>query len=262
MLYSPFLGMDPYLEDPYDWSGTHSRLINAISDYLVQRVPSAFRVKLEVSVHIVDPEDEEVRTRIVPDVFLLEEPSPTATAVAEVGTITAPSQITALFPLEVRERWITILDKEKRDVVTTIELLSPHNKTKRGHKEFMTKRRKVMATRSNWLEIDLLRGGHRPEEVKDKSDYYVLLKRAGRFDWFDAWFFDLRDPLPTVAVPLRGEYDDVPLDLGAIKRTIFERGRLAEDIDYEAEPPSPALKPADSRWAKAQVAAWSQAQLN
>ena len=45
-------------------------------------------------------------------------------------------------------------------VVTAIEILSPTNKLdSRGRSQYMAKRRKVLASATNLVEIDLLRAG-------------------------------------------------------------------------------------------------------
>lgn len=43
---SPFPGMDPFLEDPTEWGGVHSRLINSTSDVLADIVSPHFFVKI------------------------------------------------------------------------------------------------------------------------------------------------------------------------------------------------------------------------
>jgi hypothetical protein len=46
--------------------------------------------------------------------------------------------------------------------VTTIELLSPSNKSNRADRDvYWNKVRRVLASRSHFVEIDLLRGGPR-----------------------------------------------------------------------------------------------------
>ncbi|MCE7989255.1 MAG: DUF4058 family protein [Caldilinea sp. CFX5] len=47
MTKSPFPGMDPFLERPAKWSSVHTRLINAISDQLAERLAPNFYVEKE-----------------------------------------------------------------------------------------------------------------------------------------------------------------------------------------------------------------------
>ena len=194
--------------------------------------------------------------RFRPDVFLVERPAPVTIANTQTKTVTPPSKVDVLYPLEIRERWLEIYDATSRDVVTVIEVLSPHNKVGRGYKEFRDKRQKVLKSQASWLEIDLLRNGNRPKDVIGMSDYYVQLVRAKHRRPFETWFFDLRDDLPIVAVPLREEDGDVLLDLNEVKQMIFERARLALALDYDGEVPEPAVKPSDDNWIRKRIEQW------
>ncbi len=148
-----------------------------------------------------------------------------------------------------------IRDTHSREVVTTIEVLSPFNKAAgtEGREAFLRKRRTVMASKTHWIEIDLLRAGERPEEVAGKSDYYALLKRGDAPPPYEAWLFDLRDPLPTIAVPLRPPFEDVPLNLKSVFNTVYARGHYADALDYSGKPPLPRFRPADAAWANGQL---------
>lgn len=253
---SPFPGMDPYLEDTTEWGGVHSRFINSISDYLADIISPHFFVKIEERVYITVLDNPDKRP-IVPDVYVVtgqrgEQLATTA------GAITTPTLIEPLYDLEIRDRYIEIRDTRNREVVTTIELLSPFNKTPgtQGREAFLRKRKQVMASQTHWIEIDLLRAGERPPEVAGKSDYYALLKRGGRQGPLEVWYFDLRDKLPTIAVPLRPPFEDVPLNLQAIFEDVYTRAHYAESVDYSGNPPLPHLRPADAVWVKARVQEW------
>jgi hypothetical protein len=146
---------------------------------------------------------------------------------------------------------------------TTIEVLSPFNKAPgtQGRGDFLRKRSRVMGSHASWIEIDLLRAGERPIEVVGKSEYYTLLKRAEVVDHFDVWYTDLRDTLPTIAVPLRAPDTDVPLNLQTALETIYTRGGYAAVIDYDSPPPAPSLTPADAAWVTSCLMAWRAAEV-
>lgn len=169
-----------------------------------------------------------------------------------------PTLVEPLYELEVTERWIEIRDKRDREVVTVIELLSPFNKAKNtaGRAAFLRKRNNVMLTRTHWVEIDLLHAGERTPEIADKSDYYALLKRSGVLGAYEVWYFDLRDRMPIIAIPLRDPFPDVPLDLQAVFTDAYRRGGYAIDIDYTRSVPEPTLRPPVALWVKQQIAAW------
>lgn len=255
---SPFPGMDPYLEDPIEWPELHIRLIMALSRQLSAQVTPHFYVRVEQRVSIVDPDDEQERRVIMPDIFLAQSSTPATASNTSERVIATPTLISTLDEdLEVREYYLAIYDARSRTVVTTIELLSPVNKAG-GAKQaaFQAKRQAVMASPAHWIEIDLLRAGERPAEVAGKSDYYALLKRAGQRGPLEVWFCDLRDPLPTIAVPLRSPFADVPLDLQVALDSAYAEARYDAQLNYAAKPPPPPLRRADAAWVGERIAAW------
>ncbi|MEZ4866345.1 MAG: DUF4058 family protein [Caldilineaceae bacterium] len=258
MPLSPFPGMDPYLEASAKWSSVHTRLITAISDQLSEQLGSAYSVDIEQRVYILTA--DEARKYVVPDIFLVQSPL-AGTVATGTGAVTPPTLVEPVLDLEVRERYIQIVDSSDDTVVTTIEILSPFNKQgdSPGRRAFVDKRNTVMASSVHWIEIDLLCGGERPPEVVEKSDYYVLLKRGGVWGPLEVWYIDLRDRLPVIAVPLRAPDPDAPLDLQAMLEGIYQRGRYFEKLDYAKTPPAPRLRPADVAWTKERVQLWANA---
>lgn len=256
MKQSPFPGMDPFLEDTAEWGGVHARLINSISDQLISLIPSNFSVKIDQRLYLIDGSDDS--QQIVPDVYITRNPSPVLVQATKPGMITPAALVETLNEVEIQDRYLEIRDKHNRQVITTIEVLSPFNKTlgTPGRTAFMEKRRAVTHSDTHWVEIDLLRAGERPEVLAGKSDYYALLKRGGILGPFEVWYFDLRDRMPTIAIPLRTPHADLPLDLQAALDDVYRRGRYVNDIDYTASVPPPRLRPADKNWVNAQIAAW------
>ena len=256
---SPFPGMDSFLEEPSGWNSIHAWLITAMSEQLAAAVSPNFFVRIEQRVYITTLDDPQKRPS-VPDVYLTTGQRPSSQVAAVAGSIAEPTLIEPIYDPEIRDRYIEILDTQNREVVTTIELLSPFNKKAGtpGYEAFIRKRKTVMSSKVHWLEIDLLRAGERPAEVKDRSDYYALLKRGGDPGPFAVWFIDLRDPLPVVGVPLREPFADVPLDLQTAFDQIYERAHYADSMDYQAPTPQPILPPADERWVRDCVDEWSK----
>ena len=58
----------------------------------------------------------------------------------------------------------------------------------------------------------------------------------------------MRQPLPAIPIPLLPPDPDVWINLGAVFRTTYERGRYARAVDYTALPPV-ALDAARLTWA-------------
>ena len=176
-MLSPFPGMDPYLEEPSGWPSVHHRLIAVISDMLADQLAPHFYVSIEERVYISDIDDPESRQQIAPDIYLVERPSSGMSEGSIAGVITPPTMIEPLPALEVRDRYLEIHDRRSREVLTTIEILSPRNKAVRskGREQFINKRNAIFSTQTHWIEIDLLRAGERPQEVgvAGKSDCYL-----------------------------------------------------------------------------------------
>jgi hypothetical protein len=193
----------------------------------------------------------------VPDLYLVHG-AQAESALAAASGISTPTLVEPIFDLEIRDRYIEIHDARSRAVVATIEVLSPFNKAvgSVGYEQFQRKRRAVLASPVHWIEIDLLRGGERPPEVVGRSDYYVLLNRGGSIGPFAVWYADVRDTLPTIAVPLRPPHQDVALDLQAVLNGIYERAFYAESVDYAGRIPAPPLRPADELWAAERIRDW------
>lgn len=257
-MQGPFPGMDPHLEEPGLWPDVHSRLITAIGDALAASVAPGFIVRIEQRVYITDY-DELVRQGVVPDLYLLQRPLPGGGVVTAPNAISPPATLEPLYDEEIRDRYIEILDARGHEVVTTLELLSPANKApdSRGREQFARKRETILHSRTNWVEIDLLRAGQRPAEVAGKSDYYALQRRFGRHQYL-AWYWNLRDPLPTIAVPLTAKYADVPLDLGAILRGVYVRAFYALSVDYAGPVPAPRPLPPDAAWINDRLRVWRE----
>jgi len=177
------------------------------------------------------------------------------------GRIAAPVVLDLPTPVEIRAPYLKVIDTVDRRVVTTIEVLSPVNKVvgSSGQRDFLRKRGQILNSSTHWLEIDLLRVGARPPGMPSRGDYDAALHRVGSLNRLDAWFASLREPLPTVAVPLQPPFEDVPLDLQEVVGQVYDRYRYDTVIDYSEEPPAPPLHAADAAWGRERVAAWRQA---
>jgi hypothetical protein len=139
------------------------------------------------------------------------------------------------------------------EVVTVIEVLSPANKRpgSDGRRQYLEKREEVLLSPASLIELDLLRGGERLPMAAPlpAGDYYAIIARGWRPRRADVYAWSLRQPLPTIPVPLAGEDPDVPLDLQAAFATLYDRAVYAVSLDYRhvIEPP---LAEADAAWAQ------------
>ncbi|NHZ72692.1 MAG: DUF4058 family protein, partial [Aquificales bacterium] len=130
---SPFPGMDPFLEDKSRWTSVHARLIVALSDQLSETVAPDFYVDVEQRIYITSLDDPEGKRQLIPDIYVIpgteSQRTPVATANAAIMT---PTLIEPVYIPEIRDRYLEIRDTHNHEVITTITLLSPFNKTP-GH---------------------------------------------------------------------------------------------------------------------------------
>ncbi len=248
---SPFPGMDPYLEGRNTWPGLHHRLITAIGDALVPQVAPAYYVEVEERIYTV----EEERGKFVgrPDVAIITAPA-TAEQKGESGVATGCASIaeTVNLPLfeKVPEGYLEVRDTQTHEVITVIEVLSPTNKVVgEGRREYEAKRREVLYTLTNLIEIDLLRAGE-PMEMKPtpKRDYRIVVRAGWERHRAQLYAFSVRQPIPDFPVPLRRDEKAVVLALGKLLSEIYDRARYDLRLNYH-QPPEPPLAPEDAIWA-------------
>jgi hypothetical protein len=256
---SPFPGMDPYLEDPLLWPSVHHLLITHIGARLNRILPAGYVAAFGERVYVAGPDRD-----IFPDVFVkgatVPDSGPGSSRQAAVGTLGDPPWVVAVASDEVVEGFVEIraLDRDRdRPVVTTIEVLSPRNKTlgSEGRQLYRQKQREILASPTHLLEIDLLRSGQHtvaaPREAllgRSPYDYLAGLSRGNQRYECEVWGIPMRSPLPRVRVPLSAPDPDVILDLQAVFRGVYEDGAFERVLDY-TQPPKVPLGKSESAWA-------------
>jgi Protein of unknown function (DUF4058) len=240
---SPLPGMNPFLESSELWSEFHSRMIVAIADALSETLSQDYRVAVEKRVYL--SQGEETTLIGIPDVSITDDSKLATGAVAG-----ASEPVVVEIPLaeEVAERYLEIREVATGRVVTVIELLSPKNKRSgEGRDAYLQKRQRVVMSQTHLVEIDLLRGGvSLPMVGGTKSDYRILISQSSRRPKADLYAFGLRQPIPSITVPLAGEAS-VVLDLQLLLHQIYDRARFQMAIDYQ-QILIPQLSEADQVW--------------
>ena len=243
---SPFPGMNPYFEAI--WHDFHEKFIPAAAAYLVPQVRPRYIVLIDEHVYLHDIPQEELRMIGRPDLSVVRGEG-AATRAAAAGVLEAPAQV--LLPEQDVESlsYLNVLDRDSREVVAVVELLSPTNKRPGEHRaQYLAERSAVRQSEAHLVEIDLLRGGQpMPAEGRPECTYSVLVSRADRRPQADFWPFGLRDPLPTVPVPLRPGDGNARLDLRAILDRVYDESGY-EDFIYQRDP-DPPLTGDDDAWA-------------
>jgi hypothetical protein len=250
---SAFPGMDPYLESY--WSDVHPRMTTYASDQLQRYLPQGLVARIEQYVVLEDetnPDTDHVSYR--PDMAAFDEGgSGTATAtVADMSTAAEPVLVPRPEPPPLRR--ITILESSSGRLVTVIEVLSPAIKRGDQAVDFRAKQDSFLRAGVNVVQIDLLRQGRwvlsAPEQwapLDVSQPYRVCVVRAHRQATSEMYRISLREPLPTIRIPLRVDDADVPLDLQRLVDDVYAHGRYGS-IDY-TQPPDPPLVDEDARWA-------------
>lgn len=245
--------MDPYLETPDLWPDVHHGLISQVQAALNPNLRPNYVARVELRVYISE-EDDPGRAALVPDVRV----ETAARGRAQKGgavavlTIDEPIELPMLLDNEIEESYLTIRHRKTGALVTVIEVMSPTNKIlgAEGRNSFLRKKREVLASDVNWVEIDLLRTGE--PSVANSSvrecDYRVLVYRAKPHRRSRCWPIHIRRRMPVIGVPLRSPDPDVPLDLGAVLNAAYDNAAYDSSIEY-SKPPDPPLRADDARWA-------------
>lgn len=138
-------------------------------------------------------------------------------------------------------------------LVTTIEILSPTNKRSgKGRQMYEEKRDLVLGSRTNLVEIDLLRRGEPMPFIGNniESHYRILVGRGNQRPYADLYAFNLQDIIPSFPLPLRSGDTEPVINLQVLLNEIYEISGYDLVIDYSTEP-VPPLKEADAAWVDA-----------
>jgi hypothetical protein len=250
MAHSPFPGMDPYLESPDLWPDVHSSLMTIFREQLAPLLAPKYVAELNTQIVIDSFGDSPPETEsALPDVTItqprmIRESSAGSTAVAAPLRLRVPqSAPTRLVTIYIRYR-------ENERLVTVIELLSPVNKRPgEGRHAYVEKRNTFLETPVHLIEIDLLRKWPRmPLEGKLPASHYLAVV----CDMYErpicgVWPMSVRQPLPTLPVPLLRPDPPVDLDLNQALHTAYRRAHYDLRIDYRS-PCDPPLAQADAEW--------------
>lgn len=255
---SPFLGMDPYLEQPAFWSSFHSRLIVAIADTLALVLRPKYYIEVETRSYMDIPEGELLIG--IPDAVVLKDSQvdryafeQTFSARSSVALKRPPLPVTLPMPIEIRERYLEIRNVSDGTVITVIEILSPANKRKgKGRNTYEAKRLAVLGSASHLVEIDLTRDNP-PLPInssRELSDYYVLVSIASQRPSAQLYSFSMKESFPDFLMPLIDADEAVRVDMQSVFEGVCERASYDLRIDYTQPIPPPALSAADQEWVK------------
>ena len=283
---SPFPGMDPYLEGY--WESVHSVVVPLIALALNEVLPDDLvaRPELRIAAGAVEDDgpnaganpfadplprrDRKPDVRVVTSPAAADEDDRLFAADPQDGglALLAPPQAVVVDVLdeEVTQKYVEIREADSGRVVTVIELLSPSNKHGEGREQFLAKRREFLLRDASFVEIDLVRGG---------GDWQAMFTERARLPRRAVATYravtrlpprphvgrrvilmpmPLREPLPTLPVPLREGEPPATLALQSLIDRTYHGTRSGQLIDY-ARPPDPPLDADDAAWAADLLAA-------
>ncbi len=250
---SPFPGMDPYLEQETIWHDFHERFLPAAAAFLAAQVLPRYIVLIDEHIYLRDQGPETCPPAIRPDLTVTRGPGSGDVASGAVGILEAPAEVVLPeFDAE-RESFLEVLDRVSREVIAVVELLSPTNKqTGENRRRYLAKRAELLNSSVHLVEIDLLRCPRpMPAEHRPACTYSVLVSRRGNRPQAGFWPISLRDPLPTVPVPLRAGEPDARLDLRKVIDRIYDESGYHYFL-YQRDP-DPPLDGDDHAWAKSLI---------
>jgi hypothetical protein len=247
--------MDPFLEAPAGFSGFHNRFVTHLSEVLQALLPPPYYADMEDRAWV------EMSSRpIGPDVDVLRG-APAVPAGGRGGTrapFTAPVVVRAPH-FERHEAYVEIFARQEQEqIVATIELLSPSNKTSgsEGRELYLKKQREVLQSKIHLVEIDLLRGGQHTTAVplplaRQKAgafDYHACIHHFDNLEDFFVYPILLSQRLPVLAIPLLPGDEPVPLDLQAVLDRCYDAGPYRQRLRYQDPVPAPALSAEQAAW--------------
>jgi hypothetical protein len=239
--------MNPYLEQPDVWQDFHQSFMPAIRESLSAQVTPGYIVKIEEHIYIHEPPAEQRLLIGRADVSVVRRSG----GVASGSAVLEPPARIRLPDVDIeRNAYVEIRDRQSRELVTVIELLSPTNKRPGPDREqYLAKRAQLLRSTVHFIEIDLLRGWERmPLQEPPRSDYCVLVSRAEERPEAGLWPLRLRDRLPIIPIPLRAPSPDARLDLHEILDRVYDAAYYRDYI-YTGIP-DPPLGSDDAAWAR------------
>jgi hypothetical protein len=241
--------MNPYFEQTDHWLDFHTEFLSALRRLLVPQVGPKYIVQLEEHIYIHDLPPEP-RRRVGTADLSLAQPGGGEVAQAGVGLLEAPAEV--WLPEQDIERvpYLEVRDRQGRELVTVIELLSPSKKRAGDDREaYLAKRRELLRSPAHLVEIDLLRGwAPMPQEGRPECDYSVMVSRAEKRRAAGFWPIQLRDRLPVIPIPLRTPDAAAQVDLQDALHRAYD-GPGYEHFIYNSEP-EPRLSASDAAWAR------------
>jgi Protein of unknown function (DUF4058) len=213
---SPFLGMDPYLEDEKVWPAFQPLVVHALYQMLLPGLMDRYRAR-----------------------------------VGEREYASEEALFTSIVRSEHKESFIEVRQRSDGRLITLVEVISPANKlTAEGRRVYLERRDEVRRMNTNIVEIDLVLQGQTLIDTRDAApawDYAVVVTRWTHPDRYEIYSATLPKRLPRFRVPLASDDRDTVLDLQAAVLRAYDQGDFHKAIDYTRDPAT-RLSDENRRW--------------
>jgi len=242
--------MNPYIEQDAYWQDFHLEFLPAIRERLVAQVRPKYIVLLDEHIYVHELPRDPRRFVGRADVSVAAPPRPRAEEAVGVGILEAPVQVQIPVQDVRRIPFLEIRDRQGRELIAVLEMLSPANKHGGPDREqYLAKRGRLLKSSAHFVEIDLLRGG-RPMPLRDRPrcDYSVLVSTATARPSAGFWPIRLRQRLPAIPIPLGPQDSNARIDLQEILDHVYDATGY-EDFIYAGRP-EPPLSSRDAAWAR------------
>jgi hypothetical protein len=248
--------MDPYLENPCSWRNLQHRLITAIAIHLGPQLRPKYRVVVEEAMYQTGTPNSLLVG--IPDVAVQKSVRAREGDTVGVGSgvaIAQPIEVELPMPSVIRQGYLEIRDVATSEVVTVLEVLSPTNKRPgEGRLTYAAKRQTILASATNFVEIDLLRQWSPLIEAPEAlaAHYRILVSASTQRPRADLYAFNLQNPLPVFPLPLGTGDPEPSVDLKVLLDEIYDQSGYDLVIDYR-EDPVPPLVEKDDEWLAAHL---------
>ncbi|MEM6377372.1 MAG: DUF4058 family protein, partial [Bacteroidota bacterium] len=185
------------------------------------RLPESYSIAVERGLSMATQSGETKRYRPDARIDQVESPEP---SYSDTIIVQPPS-----FAIDIPsqpQRYIAIRDNE-RNLIATIEILSPANKIGDGYEDFRLKQEHLAQQGIHLVEIDLLTQGKRrwQNEQVDQAAYITTVLRASS-EIANVWATASGEALPTIPIPLLHPDADVALPIERIFQEYLQKSGL------------------------------------
>jgi len=253
--------MDPWLEDPGIFPDLHNTFIAELRAQMTARLPNHYYTSIENRIFFEDSDWAKE-----PDINIdkSNRRSPLRSEVTNAVMEYKTKPIIIATKSDPRDEWrLEVRNTDGDELVTAVEILSPSNKRNksRGREAYLAKQKEYLDNQTHLVEIDLLRAGLHSTSInlamlssrtKKPFDYHVCVYRRPPNGRYEIYPFALKEPLPTINIPLLSSEPDAQISLQDVMERSYIQAGYDRRLDYTQQP-QPKLNDARLKWAMSMI---------